>query len=440
MRDILVTLLIFGSIPFIFKRPFIGALMWCWISYMVPHRLAWGFAQELPVALIIAVCFLLAYLASKEPKKIPWTPVTITLVIFIGWMCLTTLIAPYTAYKWQQFEKVLKIQFITLLILALLINRERIEQALWVIALSIGFYGFKGGIFTVTSGGSSRVWGPPGGFFEGNNELGLALLIIIPILYYLMGQSPNRWIRYGLLATIALSVISILGTHSRGALVAAVAMGGFLWLKSPKKLQISFIFVILIPVALALMPQNWYDRMGTIFEDKVENYDGSVQGRLNAWQMAFNLAKDKPFGGGFHTTTRENFVLYAPDPLNFHDSHSIYFQVMGQHGFIGLGLFLLLGLLSWRTANRIIRVAKLQPDQQWAGLLARMLQCSLVAYASGAAFLGLAYFDLPYHIMITLVAVEQLLKRDTQSDTKINPYTALKRQPKPASKELEASR
>ncbi|WP_421862726.1 putative O-glycosylation ligase, exosortase A system-associated [Motiliproteus sp.] len=414
MRDLLVAAIIFGSIPFIFKRPFIGALMWCWISYMVPHRLGWGFAQTLPAALLIAVCLLTAYLFSKEPKKVPWTPVTVTLVLFLLWMCVTTLVAPPSELKMIRFEKVMKIQLITLIILAMLTTRERIEQALWVVALSIGFFGFKGGIFTIQTGGGGTVWGPPGGFFSGNNELGLTLLVIVPVLFYLMSQTQNRWIRYGLMATIALSTISTLGTQSRGALVAATAVGVFLWLKSQKKLQISIVFAIFIPVALSLMPQSWYDRMDTILEDKVEDYDGSVQGRLNAWQMAFNLAKDNVFGGGFHATNRQNFILYAPDPLDFHDSHSIYFQILGQHGFIGLALFLLLGLLSWRTASRIIKQSKLHEDLQWAGNLARMLQCSLIAFATGGTFLGLAYFDLPYHIIITLVAVEQLVKVRTE--------------------------
>ncbi|MFT6915437.1 MAG: putative O-glycosylation ligase (exosortase A-associated) [Motiliproteus sp.] len=424
MRDIVIATIIFGSIPFIFKRPFIGALMWCWISYMVPHRLGWGFVYTLPVAQIIAASFLAAYLFSKEPKKIPLTPVTITLLLFLGWMCITTLIASPSEMKMMRFEKVMKIQFITLIILALFTSRERIEQAIWVIVLSIGFYGFKGGIFTIRTAGGGTVLGPPGGFFEGNNELGLTLLIIIPLLYYLISQSRNRWIRYGLFAITSLSLISILGTQSRGAIVAGVSLGIFLWLKSPKKLYISLVFAVLVPVALAVMPQQWYDRMGTIVNDDTADYDGSVQGRFNAWYMAYNLAKDNIFGGGFDTTNRQNFVLYAPDPLDYHDSHSIYFQVMGQHGFIGLLLFLLLGLLSWSTANHVIRLSKLHQDLQWAGNLARMLQCSLIAYSTGAAFLGLAYFDLPYHLIITLVALEQIVLRKSLPNNKMSQRSA----------------
>ncbi|RDE24802.1 putative O-glycosylation ligase, exosortase A system-associated [Motiliproteus coralliicola] len=411
MRDLLVALVIFGSIPFIFKRPFVGALMWCWISYMVPHRLGWGFITTFPVASIIGGCFLLAYLASKEPKKVPMNAVTVTLLAFILWMSITTLIAPSDSYKMDQFFKVIKIQLITFIILALLNSRQRIEAALWVVGLSIGFYGLKGGVFTVLGGGTSRVWGPPGGFFHGNNELALTLLINIPILIYLAGVTSNRWIRYGLFTIILFSIFSILGTHSRGSIVAGCAVCFFLWLKSNKKLLLSIAMVAVIPIALMSMPQHWYDRMNTIIQPDIESYDGSVQGRFNAWNMAFNLAKDKPFGGGFHATTRENFALYAPDPLKVHDSHSIYFQILGQHGFIGLFLYLLLWIMTWRTGRRVIALSKNNEQLVWCRNLVRMLQVSIIAFTTGGAFLGLAYFDLPYHIIITLVAILEWVKR-----------------------------
>jgi probable O-glycosylation ligase (exosortase A-associated) len=148
------------------------------------------------------------------------------------------------------------------------------------------------------------------------------------------------------------------------------------------------------------MPQEWYDRMGTI-----ETYqeDKSAQGRINAWHTAFNTAKDRVTGGGFEMWIPAMFRQYAPDPGNFRDVHSIYFEVMGEHGFIGFGLFMLLGLLAWIRAQQIIRRCKSDPDKKWAADLAAMIQVSLVGYAAGGAFLGMAYFDLPYHLMVILV-------------------------------------
>lgn len=99
------------------------------------------------------------------------------------------------------------------------------------------------------------------------------------------------------------------------------------------------------------------------------------------------------------------FRQYAPEPFRVHDVHSIYFEVMGEHGFIGFGIFILLALFSWLRANQVIRECKNDPERKWAADLAAMIQVSLIGYGAGGAFLGLAYFDLTYHLMIILVLV-----------------------------------
>lgn len=420
MRDIILFILIVSTIPFIIRRPFFGVLVWCWISYMVPHRMGWGFIQTLPVAAIIGLVFLISYLFSKEPKKIPLSSPIVFLLLFNIWMVITFIMSVKDPYVVSQFDKIMKIQLFTLVILALLTSRQRLEQALWVVALSIGFYGIKGGIYTIATAGGGRVWGPTGGFFFGNNELALALFMILPILFYLRHLIPanKRWLRLGLLAAMGLIVLAALGTQSRGGLVACICVGFFLWLKGPNKLAIALVILLATPVVYQFMPDRWHDRMATIIEPDRESYDGSVKGRFNAWEMAFNMAKDRPFGGGLNGFKAANFYLYAPEPDRKHDSHSIYFQVMGHHGFIGFALWLAIYFSTWRSAKQTIKLATNRDDLKWAALLAKMLQCSLIAYASGGAFLGLAYFDLPYHLVITVVALQVVVRKQLAAEKK----------------------
>jgi probable O-glycosylation ligase (exosortase A-associated) len=163
-----------------------------------------------------------------------------------------------------------------------------------------------------------------------------------------------------------------------------------------------------VPPALLMMPETWWERMGTI-----QNYeeDRSAMGRINAWRFATNLALERPTGGGFETFRAQWFRLYAPIPGDVHDAHSIWFEVLGEHGFVGLGLFLALGFMTWRRAGGIVRLARDRPDLAWASDLARMIQVSLVAYASAGSFLGLAYFDLYYHLIAVTVIVAALVKK-----------------------------
>lgn len=400
MRDLLVTAIVFGALPFVFKRPWIGILLWAWMSYMNPHRLTWGFAYDFPFAMIVAIATLTAVLFSRERKTVPWTPETVLLLVFVGWMLVTTFFSLYPELAWIDWNRAWKVQLFVFLTAVLITDRQKLDWLVWAIVVSLGFFGVKGGIFTIASGGGNHVWGPPESFIGGNNELALALIMTIPLMWYLRTQAANRWIRLGLEGGMMLTAIAAMGSQSRGALLAILAMGFFLWLKSRHKLTTGFLALGVVGVLAANLPQSWYDRMETI-----QNYqeDGSAMGRINAWHTAFNIASDRFLGGGFKAFQPQTFSQYAPDPFNVHDAHSIYFQVLGEHGFVGLSLFLLIGLLVWFKAGRVIRACRDHPEDKWAADLAAMVQVSLVGYAVGGAFLGLAYFDLPYHIMILIV-------------------------------------
>ena len=400
MRDLFITGLIFGLLPFVFKRPWLGILLWSWLGYMNPHRLAWGFAYDLPFSMIVGLVTIVAFMASKEKKEMPWTRETIVLLIFIGWMLFTTFFAFYSDSAWLQWNKVWKIQLMVFLTALIITDRHKLHWMIWVIALSFGFYGVKGGIFTILNGGAYRVQGPAGTFIGGNNELALALVMAIPLIRYLHLQETRKWIRIGLASAMVLTGVAAIGSQSRGGLVAMLAMGLFLWLKSRNKIVTGIYMAVAVGIMASVMPQAWYDRMNTI---ETYEQDQSAQGRINAWHTAFNVAKSRITGGGFEMWRPPVFRQYAPDPFNVRDVHSIYFEIMGEQGFIGFGLFMLLGLMAWIRARQIIVRCKNDPDRKWASDLAAMIQVSLIGYAAGGAFLGMGYFDLPYHLMIVLV-------------------------------------
>jgi len=284
---------------------------------------------------------------------------------------------------------------------------------MWVLVGSVAFYAVKGGLFTLATGGEHRVWGPPGSFIEENNSLALATIMVIPLLRYLQLQATNRWIRYALLAAMVLSGFSALGSQSRGALLAIAAMLAFLWLKSRAKAVTGLVLVLLVAVAIGFMPDKWEDRMHSI---RSYDEDSSAMGRINAWGMAFNLAKARPLvGGGFEIYNPDTFARYAQNATDVHSAHSIYFQMLGEHGFVGLFLFVVLWLLVWRDASWIDRRARAREGWQWASDLARMVQVSLVGFAVGGAFLNLAYYDLPYNVLVAIVLARMLLEKHLRS-------------------------
>ena len=407
MRDLAMLSIMLGAIPFALRHTWIAVLLWTWISVMNPHKMAFGFAYNAPFAAVAAGAALISILFSRDRLKWDFSPPVVFLILFVFWMCVTTAFAFSPSESWIDLNRALKIQLMTVVAIAALRERKHMELFIWINALSIGFYGFKGGLFTIATGGSNRVWGPPGGFIEGNNEIALAIVIAIPLMNYLRMVSTNYWLRLGLLAVMVLSAVAAIGTQSRGALLGLSAMGLVLWIRSDKKIATGFVVVLVGALLVTYMPETWQQRMSTI-----QNYqeDGSALGRINAWWMTFRVANDNVFGGGFAIYTPQLFAKYAPNPEDLHVAHSIYFSVLGEHGYVGLILFLLMWGATFRTVGKIRKEARKQIDTEWAYHLAGMCQVSLVGYAVGGAFLSLAYFDLPYNILVILVVTARWLQ------------------------------
>ncbi len=419
MRSLLVFIIVFSSLPVTFVRPYVGLLTYAWLSYMNPHRITWGAAYNFPFAMIVAVTTIVAWLLSKEPKRIPWCGVTVLLVAFVFWINVTTLFALVPDPAWEKWDTVMKIMFMTFLTLILATDRKRIHALVWVIVVSIGFFGIRGGIFVILTGGNYLVFGPPQSFIASNNDLGLALIMILPLMRYLQLQTANRWIRLGLIGAMGLSVLSILSSYSRGAALALAVMLVFLWAKSRKRLLVGAIAVLALSVGLIFMPQKWVDRV-----ESIENYktDASVQGRFDAWIFAINLARARPLvGGGFNVQDNSDlFMRYSPGATVARAFHSIFFEVLGEHGFVGLFLFLALMGATFRMGGAIRKYAKTDQTLTWARDLATMLQVGIVGYAVGGAFLSRAYFDLYYHFIAIMVVTYIVVRNRVYVSQKSN--------------------
>jgi probable O-glycosylation ligase (exosortase A-associated) len=184
--------------------------------------------------------------------------------------------------------------------------------------------------------------------------------------------------------------------------------------------------VVAALAAFGLMPEKFTTRV-----DSIANYaeDASAQGRLNAWGFAWNVALEHPIkGGGYGIFNREAFLRYAPEEERFHDSHSIYFEILGEQGFVGLALFLGFAGLAFLESQRIRKATRDDPEKAWAFDLATALQASAIAYAVGGAFLGLAYLDLPYQLVALLVLTGRVALPDAKEiELSKPPLTAAER-------------
>ncbi|HEU4724435.1 MAG TPA: putative O-glycosylation ligase, exosortase A system-associated, partial [Candidatus Eisenbacteria bacterium] len=374
MRDYILLAIILAGVPFALTRPFIGVLYWSWISYMNPHRLTWGVAYNFPAAMVIGGATLLGLLFTKDRTKLPLERETMLLITLLILYVVTTSFALFPAAAWARFDQIAKILLMTFVTMMLITNRDRLRTFLLVIALSVGFFGAKGGIFSIRSGGADRIYGPPGSFLEDNNDLALAIVMVLPLLFYLARDERRTWVKWGLRATGLLSILAVLFTYSRGGFVGLAAISGWGLLKSKKKALGIIVLVIALIGGSFFLPEQWLNRMQTIGDTS----DMSALGRINAWMFAYNLATTRVFGGGFDTFSPTLFLRYAPDPTDFHAAHSIYFEMLGEQGFPGLLLFLTILASAFLSLQGLGRRYRKWPGLQWAASYADMLQISLV--------------------------------------------------------------
>ncbi len=404
MRDLLIITLVIAGAAMALRRPWVGVMLWTWLSIMNPHRYTWGFAASAPVAVIAALSTLVGLLCTRE-RQSPFKGAPVWfLVAFTVWMTISWLVGVDPAGDQALWDRTIKIFFMTFVALALLNNKYNIMAFIWITVGSLAILGAKGGLFTVLHGGNYRVFGPPGSFIEENNALALALIVIIPLLHFLQLQAQSKWVRHGISITMLLCIASALGSHSRGALLAISAMGAMFWYRSRRKGPMGILIGVALLVLLPMMPDAWWSRMETI---QTYEQDASAMGRLNGWHVAWEVAKHHFFGGGMSYQNQAFFLLYGFYNTNVIAAHSIYFQILGNHGFVGLFLFMAIWFATYHCAGWLRRNASVFPEAKWTADLGAMVQVGLVGYAVGGAFLSLAYFDLPYNMMVMAVVAKK---------------------------------
>lgn len=418
MRDVLLVLPVLMCLPFVLWRPWIGAVLWAAVSYFNPQALSWGFATTFPFALVVAVTTFCSVVMHARKLHFPWTREVVLVLVLFFWVLLTTITSKRPDLAVPYFDRVAKILIMTAVTIAVVTDRKALNYLIWAIAVCVGFYGIKGGLFTIATGGSYRVWGPTGTMIGGNNEIALALITVVPLWIYLSTTVQSAWARKVALACALLCCAAIVGSQSRGALLGIAAMGSVYWWRSGHKVA-SGVGVAAVAVAVLLfMPQTWFDRMGTIGTYQA---DESAMMRINSWQFALNLAADHPIvGGGFKVfSDPEMYKLYAPNPAWVLDAHSVWFQVLGEQGWVGLAIFIFLGVSTLLSAGRLRSRYLNDPSNKWVADLASMLQVAVIGYFVAGSFLSLAYLDLYYHLVALVVLAGTLAKVPAAAPTAV---------------------
>lgn len=392
--------------------PYVALLVYVWLQYLAPQAMVWGMPQEFPYSQLFGALVLLGFLwQSKRVRPVGW--MVALFAAYVVWINVTTHFAIGTpeevAVKWDRTLKVLVVSFCAIFFLR---GRLRIEAYLLVFVLALSYVSFGGAVKTLLTGGGGTVVTGAGASFVGDRSVvAMAMFMTIPLVLYLSRHSTlfpaNRFTRIAGIGTVVACVLTAVGTQARAGLVVALFFTAVAFWRSKHKLRFLLGASVAAALALAVAPDAWFERMETI---KTYEQDASAMGRINSWLFAIDIAMQRPLiGGGFRVFT----LNVDPESGKWLDSHSYLFEILAEHGFVGLGIFLCLFGGAYLGNLRLARACRDDPSLAWARDLAGALNLSLVAFAVGGLFVGVGSYSFVYDFIalsmgLRISAAEQL--------------------------------
>ena len=391
----------------------VGVLLWVWVALLSPNELLYGFMAGVPFNKVVALVTIALFFVSRERKQ-PYLDATLLLLLLLAasaTMSWATGLAPGDDST-DLYEKLIKEIVLAFMISAVMTTRHRLNLLVLTVVVSLGFLAVKEGLISILTAGGHKIIGSLS--IGDNNSLATALLMIVPLTWYLARQSAVRAVRVALLCVLGLSVVTVIMTFSRGGFVGLLLLGLFMVAKSGSRVRTFLLVAAVGGLIYSLAPATWFERLDTI---KDASNDSSFTGRVVAWKISWLLAMDHPlFGGGPHAVQHAevwsaylpglpalDWIATPPAGPTPRAAHSIYFEILGDLGFVGLSLFLALVLGAMWQCRQVVRLARGRPELRWAAELAGMAQISMVLYMTTGAALSMGYFELLY-IMLALVS------------------------------------
>lgn len=443
MRDLLLVIFLFVAIFYAFKRPYLGVAAWVWIALTAPAAWAFGFSQDFRLNLTIVLVTALAWVFVQKQKSFRIGGIGALVLLFCLWTLVSTIFNNNSSpsYVWYLFSEFLKVAALYFFIVLTVKKRLHIDTIIWAIVLSISSYAGMEAVKFILSGGGHKIVGRAGIMID-RNDLAVAINMCIPFVVYLIQTTKHQLLRKGLWVLLALNVIAIIGTSSRGGFIGLSILALFFWFKSRHKLLWAVLALISLPILYQQTPEEWRERQSTIQTAATE--DGSFIGRLWAWKISAMIARDDPMtGGGFRAVTDpiiwHSYAPFTPlfGPIATPDipedkapkaAHNIYFQVLGDHGIAGVTIFLALLFTVYRAINFCLKKMRKQKNR-WGEQLCAALYLSLIGYAITGGNVSLAYFDLAFalYALITVVRINLSAlqaEQNTANSTSLKPAKA----------------
>ncbi len=418
-----------------FKRPFLFTLVYAYVDIVAPQNMSYYLLNAIPISLICFGLALLGFLISDDKQNVRVTPRWALLIILLVYCFYTTNTADLPIDAKEKWDWVWKALIFAIFLPLTLHTRLRIEALALTTVLCASALIVTGGIKTSIGGGGYGVLkllvDSNSGLYEGS-IISTVAIAIIPLVLWLgkFGTifAPDWRVRLYVAALVFACMLIPIGTQARTGLVC-IAVLAVLMLRFAKNRFLYVLAAVSVAfVSIPFLPESFTKRMNTI---QTYEKDESASTRIAVWTWTLEYVQEHPLGGGFNAY-RQNKLRYELDIIDENGMstgdtetgqkdivdagrayHSSYFEMLGEQGWPGLIIWLIIhigGIWRMEVIQRIYKKRN-RPDEAWVQPLALALQNAQIIYMIGCLFVGIAFQPFVYMLVAMQIGLDTYLSR-----------------------------
>jgi putative inorganic carbon (HCO3(-)) transporter len=415
LRSILLLFVYISFLGLGVSAPFIATLGYVWVDTFRPQDVSYVILNQVPVAMVMGAVAVALYFVFDRRAVPKLRAITVLQLAFAAWITLTTTLALIPDVAWEKWDWAFKTVMFSAFIPLTIRSRVQIEAFLQVYMFSLAANLVPFGLKMAISGGGYgqdlSLGGGNTGLSEGST-LAAVSVMTIPIYLYLRQHAilvPKTILFRSVYFVLAgLAVLTTIGTFERTGLIGLLTLGIVALVKSRRKILTLLVGLIVSGIAAYAMTDAWTARISTIGDYAKES---SALARILVWRWTLDFASSHPFGGGFGAYRLDHIEL--PDgAIRFGVAfHSIYFEVLGEQGWIGLFLFLSIAAASLLALQRASKQARPHAELSWCRDLVATIQVSLIVLLVCGSFIGIAFQPMIPYLFAMAVSASEYVRR-----------------------------
>lgn len=434
MRDVVFIAFLGAMFLLGMRRPFLMVLTYAYIDIVSPQRLTYLLLNSVPISLIAFVGSVGAWLVFDDKSDLRLSrrhPLLLALLLYCFY---TTTHADFPVEAADKWSWVWKATVYAMFLPLTLRTKLRIEALSLIMVLSVGSIIINGGLKTATSGGGYGVLNLLGvennaGLYEGS-IISTVAICIIPLILFLANHGtifPPDWrVKLFAYALCFACLLIPIGTEARTGLICAGILAGMMLIHAKRKALYASLGLVGLICAIPLLPSSFTSRMDTI-----NNYQGdqSASTRLQVWKWTMDYAREHPLGGGFNAYISNSFryqtvqrivepngnvdIEYVTVEDHSRAYHSSYFEMLGEQGYLGLAMWIVLHLGTAIQSYRIYRRYRKtdDPERQWIAPYALAMGQGHIIYMIGSFFVGIAFQAFIFMMLALQIGLSLYVKR-----------------------------